>query len=462
MWSPKSLQSHGPRYLAVVERIQRDIDDGTLTAGMQLPTQRELAARLGVDLTTVSRAYSEATRRGLIAGQVGRGTFVRANAAAFALTAPRGGEEAPVDLSLNLPPAPVLEQAELALADTLRALPGSPAFRGLLEYQPNAGRPDHREAGASWIRLRGVERPASQVIVAAGAQHALTVLLTTYVPAGATVMAEASTYPVFKVLAEQLRLNLVGVAMDDEGLLPDAFREACARGARVLYCIPTLQNPTSTLMSAGRRRAIAEVAREFGVVIIEDDTYGMLPRQSPPALSAFEPERSFLISSLSKTVAPGLRVAYIAAPTERAAVQVAAGVRATSWMSTPLTAEIATRWIRDGVAARLLAGYQTEANIRQRVAAAALANCEWHSHPESYHGWLGLSAGWSTAEFVMQARRLGIIVTPGDAFSIDRDAGPAAVRLSLSAARSVAQLEVALERVSRLLETGPDMASSLI
>lgn len=462
MWTPDSLDPDGPRYLAVVARIQRDVASGSLRPGMQLPPQRELASRLGMDLTTISRAYTEARRRGLVTGHVGRGTFVRAHAATLALSTASAMDDSPVDLSLNLPPASVLEEAERALATTLRELPDSSSFAGLLEYQPNAGRTEHREAGAEWVARRGLDRPASQIVVTAGAQHALTVLLMSHAQSGTTVMAEALTYPVFKGLAEQLRLDVVGVAMDDEGLSPDAFRAACRAGGRVLYCTPTLQNPTTAIMSHRRRQEIAEIAAEFEVVIIEDDTYGLLPREAPPALTTFAPERSFFVGSLSKTVAAGLRVAYVAAPSERAARQIAAGVRTTSWMATPLTAEIAARWIRDGIAGQLLAANQAEANVRQRIAADALAQYAWRAHPDGYHGWLHLPDGWSTAEFVMHARRQGVVVTPGDAFAVGREPSPMAVRLSLAAPPSHAALERAVGRLSRLLETGPDLATSLL
>lgn len=462
MWTPDSLQAEGPRYLAVVERIQRDIASGALRAGMRLPPQRELASLLGVDLTTISRAYAEAQRRGLVSGQVGRGTFVRARGAEAASGGLRGGEDAPVDLSRNFPSALVLEEAERTLATTLTQLPGSRSFEGLLDYQPHAGRQDHRQAGAEWISKSGVECPVDQIIITAGAQHAITVILMAYAPPGTKVMAEALTYLAFNSLAEQFGLEVLALQMDDEGILPDAFRVACRSGGRLLYCTPTLQNPTAAVMSAERRNEIAGIAEEFGVVVIEDDVHGRLPREAPAPLSTFLPARSFYISTLSKTVAPGLRTAYVAAPDERATARVTAGVGATSWMAAPLTAEISARWIREGIADRLLAAHQNEANRRQAIASDLLAGFDWQAHPEAYYGWLALPAGWSTAEFVMQARRRGVIVTPSDAFIAGHGTSPAAVRLSVCAAPSPASLARALDQVSRLLDSGPNAAASLL
>lgn len=462
MWTPKSLQAEGPRYLAVVARIERDIASGALRPGMRLPPQRELASRLGVDLTTISRAYAEAQRRGLVSGQVGRGTFVRARGDAATSGSLRAAEDGPVDLSRNFPSAVVIEEAERALAATLAQLPRSRSYAGLLDYQAHAGRADHREAGATWMAKRGVECPVDRVIITAGAQHAITVILMAYARPGTKVMAEGLTYLAFNSLAEQFGLEVLGLPMDGDGILPEPFRAACRSGGRLLYCTPTLQNPTAALMSAERRREIAGIAREFGVMVIEDDVHGRLPRQAPPALSTFLPDRSFYVSTLSKTVAPGLRTAYVAAPDDRAAARVTAAVGATAWMAAPLTAEISARWIREGIADRLLAAHQQEANRRQAIAAELLAPFDWQAHPEAYYGWLTLPAGWSTAEFVMQARRRGVIVTPSDAFTAGQATTPAAVRLSVCAAPSPAALTRALEQVSRLLDSGPNAAASLL
>jgi len=483
MWTP-TLRPDGPRYLALADRIQADVESGRLRAGAQLPPQRALAASLGVDFTTVTRAYAEARRRGLVRGHVGRGTFVRERTArertgrervargASArtpqeLVGQSAAPDGPVDLSLNFPPLAVLADAEAMLARTLAELPETPGFAGLLQYQPNAGRDDHRAAGASWIARRGLAAPAAQVVVTSGAQHALAVLLTTLAARGDTVLTESFTYPVFRVLADQLGLRLRGLPMDDEGITPDGLRDACltagrAGAPRLLYCTPTLQNPTTAVMSAARRAAIADVARAHDLTIVEDDTYGPLAHDAPPALATWAPERTYFVASLSKTVAPGLRTAFLAAPNATAAARLAAGIRATAWMATPLTAEVAASWIRDGTALRLLEANRAEAAVRQRIAARCLTGLDWRAHPEAYHGWLALPPAWSVAELVVQLGRDGIVVTPGESFHVGDGPAPTAIRLSLSGAPSTAALERALGRVAATLGAGPGIGASVI
>jgi DNA-binding transcriptional MocR family regulator len=456
-WSPRALASDGPVYLAIADMIAEDIASGRLRAGTRLPPQRELARRLGIDFTTVTRAYAEARRRGLVAGHVGRGTFVLGddgNAGIGARLMPTGG----VDLSINIPPESAIAEAARALGGTMGEIGGDGAFGALLRYQQNVGRDDHRESGARWVAATygGAVLP-ERVVVCGGAQHALTTLLATLANTTGDerplVLTEALTYPGFKAIADLLGLRLVGLAVDEEGLLPAAFRAACRKlRPRLLYCTPTLQNPTTAVMSESRLRQIARIAREFGVAIIEDDVYGPLHAAAPPSLASHAPELTYYVASLSKTLAPGLRVAYVVAPNAGEADRVAHGVRATTWMANPLTAEIATRWIQNGTATRILAAGRAETIERQRVTRAVLgeAGIQFRAPLGAMHAWVKLSATWRSDRFARELRRMGVIVMPADAFAVGSYAGPPAARISVTAAPSIDHLRKALEQIATL------------
>jgi DNA-binding transcriptional MocR family regulator len=451
MWTPRSLPAAGPRYLALADVIERDVRSGALAPGDRLPPQRAVAERLGLDLTTVTRAYAEARSRGLVSGHVGRGTFVLASAPAGAPAAADDGGT--VNLSLNVPPAAVTALAGDAMARTLAAL-DAPRLEELARYQPNAGRPEHREAGAAWLARRGLAAGADRVTVCSGSQHALTVLLLTLLEPGDAVMAESLTYPAFRALAGMLRLRLRGVEMDEEGITPGAFRAACGEGCRVLYTVPTYQNPTAAVMGEPRRREIAAIAREHGVAIIEDDVYGVMASDSPPPLSALAPELGWFVSGMSKAVAPGLRIAYLLAPDAASADRMGAAVGLTTWMAPPLMADVAAAWISDGTAARLLDVARRESAARQKLAARVLGGHVFRAAPESYHLWLPLPPPWSAADLVARARQRGIALAPADMFAVGA-AVPAAVRLSLSGPRDLRELERALGTIAALLDDGP-------
>jgi DNA-binding transcriptional MocR family regulator len=453
MWTVKVLKRDRPLYVALADQLAADIESGRLAPGTRLPPQRALAAELGVDFTTISRGYAEARRRGLIVGQVGRGTFVRPDRTRDRQR--NGGDSAQlVDLSLNLPPTHASEAAARALADTLAELQSDVAHLGLLDYQPNAGMSAHRAAGATWAAQHaGVEATPEEIVICSGAQHALTSLLMELTNPGDSVATESLTYPGFRALAARLRLTVEGLPIDEEGLRVEPFRAACRAGRiKVLYCTPTLHNPTAATMSGARRRAIARIARDADVAIIEDDVYGPLAARHPPSLTSFSRDRSYYIASLSKVVAPGLRIAYVLTPDARHAERLASAVRATSWMAAPLMGEIAARWIMDGTATQLLRLTRREIITRQQLARTILPHTV-QVVPESLHIWLELPGAWSSAEFALLARRSGVSVAPADAFAVGK--APAAVRLSVGSPRSIEDLERALRVLAYLLESGP-------
>jgi DNA-binding transcriptional MocR family regulator len=456
IWSPGSLRADAPVYLALADRIAEDMAGGRLPPGARLPPQRDLAAALGVDLTTVTRGYNEARRRGLVTGRVGRGTFVRAAADG---AGPARGSRGVADLSLNVPPVLDPDRPGQALARTLAQVARGVHLGDLLAYQDNAGMAMHRAAGAGWLRRRVPGAEAERVVLTCGAQHAIAVLLATLARPGDLVLTERLTYPGFLGAAEHVGLRVRGLELDEAGITVESFRRACRSGPKLLYTTPTIQNPTAITMPAERRAALAKVARTHGVAIIEDDVYGVLAAKAPPPVSGYAPELSYFVASLTKAIAGGMRVGYVLCPTAAAAERVAAGVRVTTWMAPPLMAHLASEWVRSGVARDLLRANRGEAARRQAVAARLLRGQAWRADRFGYHGWLELPAGWTSADFVAQARKRGVAVTPGDAFAIEPDPGRAAVRLCITGPPDEESLAQALRTVANLLELGPSAAA---
>ncbi|HZI95414.1 MAG TPA: PLP-dependent aminotransferase family protein [Patescibacteria group bacterium] len=457
IWQPELRKQKGPRYLAIAEALAEDIRSARLEDGQRLPTHRDLADHLGVTVGTVSRAYAEAQRRGLIRGEVGRGTFVR-EATADELRPSRQDDApgAPIDLSLNFPMGDIDDRL---LAGTLAALSTRRGLSGLLEYQPHGGSPRHRAAGAAWINRAGLDAVPEQVLVTSGAQHAMAVVLATMTSPGDKVLTERLTYPGVKTLCDLLHLELRGVDIDDEGIRPDAFDKACrALAPRVLYCTPTIQNPTATVMPEGRRRKIAAIAQAHGVIIVEDDIYGFLSPKRPRPLCVFARDNGFYISSLSKSVAPGLRIAYLLSP-GKLVERVTTGIRSTTWMAAPLMAEIASIWIGDGSADASLDRKRTEAAERQKMAVSILGAGNMSTHPYSYHVWLRLPEPWKAASFVNRAWQRGVIVSPSETFAVGGNP-PEAVRVCLGATRTRSQLEKGLRILTGTIEgpTSPDLS----
>lgn len=439
MWLPNLDGRRGPVYRAIADAIDRDVQNGALRAGARLPPHRDLADHLGVTVTTITRAYAEAARRGLITGHVGRGTFIRGQ------EADEGREEGVLDLSINiLMPDKEVAQLEAHLFQR-RVLP----WTQLLGYAPKRGHLRHRQAMVSWLARYGFTADPEHVVLTAGAQHALACALDAVVKPGDTVLTEELTYSGMRLVAAQRHLKVRGVAIDAEGLRPDALEAACrASRARVLYCMPRLQNPTSAVMSEKRRRLIAAVAERYRLVVIEDDTYGFLSNERAP-LAAFIPHRTIFVTSLSKSLFPGMRLGCAVAP-PHLVESVSAAVWGTTIMASPIGADLLSGWIEDGTAARIADWKRHELSARQAMARRLLQGERVQTYPTSAHIWLSLPSRWTSEAFVSQARARGVIVNASAEFATFEPA-PRGVRLCLGTPRTRAGLEQALARVAEAL-----------
>ncbi|WP_077965086.1 PLP-dependent aminotransferase family protein [Ensifer adhaerens] len=455
-WQPAIRKSDGPLYLAIADAIAADISEGRLSEGMRLPPQRVLAETLGIDFTTVSRAYNEARHRGLVEGRVGQGTYVKTRRLRTSRP-PTGGL---VDMSMNLPPLfddPIL--AARLWAD-MAALQADHGLELLMRYQPPGGAPHNRAAGAAWLKPRLGDIPPERVLVCAGAQGALLAAIGNLAKAGEMICAETITYPGLRALAAHLGIRLQGLAMDREGLLPAAFEDLCSKETpKALYCNPTLHNPTTATLSLERRQAIVAIARRHGVAIIEDDAYGALPAAAPRPLAALAPDLVYYVGGLAKCLSPALRIAYLVVPDSRSSVRIEGAIRATVGMASPLAAAIAARWIEDGTADAVLAAIRGETAARQRIVAELLPAGVAQTNPHAFHAWLRLPSPWTRGELSARLQAAGISVVASDAFALG--APPEAVRLGLGAAANHAELRRSLLVITDLIGLSP-AASSLV
>lgn len=443
IWLPDISGSKRPAYLAIADAIAEAVREGRLRPGDRLPPHRLLADLLGVNVSTVTRAFREAARRRLVGGEVGRGTFVlgvASEAALFALEQrPQGGV---IDLSPNTPPAQVLDPD---LAAAFVGIDEREAAR-LLHYPTVSDSLQHARAAASWLARRGVEAEPESIVVCAGAQHAMDSALGAFQELD-EVGCEALVYPGLKAAARRWRRRLAPMAMDGEGVTPRAFEAACRAGMRLAVVSPTLHNPTTATMSEARRQRILELARHYDVVIIEEDVYGLLPEQAPPPLAALAPERVLYVTGLSKTVAPGLRIGYLVVP-ERLRERWRDASHHTAWYVSPISAALATRWLGDGTAWHRLLALRRELAARYRLCATHLERSDWRGELHCPHVWLRMPPG-ASASFATRALAAGVVVVPAAVFAVGRTCEDG-VRISLGAATDRPSLAEACARLAAL------------
>ncbi len=450
IWLPDLTRQSGPRYQALTAAIAEAIAAGTLKPGDRLPPRRDLAERLGLSVSTVTSAYVEAERRGLVTGEVGRGTYVlppSANGEPRWFTEGRPANL--IDLSVCRPCVDPLHVERLR--SVLAALAEADDFAWMLACRPVIGLEKHRQAAVRWLARLGVAARPEQVVLTNGCAHALTVALATLTEPGDGVATEALTDHGLISLASVLHFRLVPLAIDDHGIVPESFAAACRDGTiKVLVTTPILNNPTVALMPEDRRREIARIARAHHVCIVEDDVFRPLLAEPPPPIAAFAPELTLYVTSFTKAALSGLRTGYLVAP-EPMVMRLVARVRTTSWMATPAVAEIAARWIDDGTLAELVAWQRRELSWRQQLVHGLLGDQDHVAHPTGINVWLRLPPPWRASAFVEHARLAGVALIAPEPFIVGRAFEPHAVRLSVGTPRTRVQLEQGLRLVRDLL-----------
>ena len=452
---------------SLADTLEQAIRTGRLTVGSQLPTHRELSKRLGVAVSTVSRAYAEAGRRGLIGGTVGRGTFVLATdrdndlgpscdtmRPLERLYLPLMQREDAINLSLN---EPLSDGTGERLREALTAIAAKRDLDGLAHYQPPQGQLEHRVAGEAWLRELGVEAPAEDIYAVSGGQTALMTIFLALARPGDTVLTEELTWPGALSVGRLTGILLKPVSIDEEGLIPEAFEAAChAYRPRFVYTMPTLHNPTTATASLGRRMEIVRIARAHNVLIVEDDAYGFLvePRATPYCQLARD--ITVYLTSLSKSIAPTLRVGFMAVP-PRLHKSMRASTRATTAMVSPLLLELTTHLINSGAGREAIKFQAAAARHRQELAASILGRTA--PAPTSLHYWLELPSDMHSAVFVADALARGVAVTPGDAFAVSPGRDPGGVRLCLCSELSETRVKQALLILAQLVNA--DHAAAL-
>jgi DNA-binding transcriptional MocR family regulator len=435
------------RYKTLVDSFAADIRAGRLPPGTRLPTHRQLATEHGLALVTASRVYAELEGMGLVSGETGRGTFVRETS----LPPGQGISQSVVaagmiDLNFNYPSLP--GQADL-LRQALRQLALSGDLESLLRYQPHAGRLHERASVARHLGERGLNVPAEQVLIVSGAQHGLAVVMMTLLKPGDVIAADALTYPGFKTLAETLHLEVLPIPVTDKGPDLSALDKLCrSRPVRAVYSMPTLHNPLGWVMDAEQRERLVSIARQHDLMIIEDAAYAFLAENPPPPIAELAPERTVYVSGLSKNIATGLRVGFVAAPAHWIA-GFERTVMATTWNTPGVVTAIATAWLDDGTVYKLEAQKRADAQARQAMAREALAGLRTVSHPSSYFIWLPLSEDARADQIAMALMREQVSVSPAEPFAITPHV-PHAIRLALGSV-DMDSLRLALIKVKRVV-----------
>jgi DNA-binding transcriptional MocR family regulator len=435
-------------YLKLADTIAAEIADGSLKPGDRLPPQRSFAYERKIAVSTAGRVYAELLRRGLVVGEVGRGTFISGDARRGMAAAgePRGIR---IDFEFNYPMLP--DQTEL-IAKSLDGLDKA-ALDTALRQATSVGTPAVRSVAAAYLSQGAWSPSPEQLVFTGNGRQSIAAALAAVVPTGGRCGVEALTYPFVKSIAARLGISLVPLAMDEAGVRPDSVQKAHREAhLSAIYVQPVIQNPLGMTMTSARRADLLRVVEKLDLPVIEDNVYAFLDNEPPLAVLA--PESCIVIDSLSKKIAPGLALGFIVPP-ERLRESVRASVRSGGWTASGFAFAAAQRMMSDGVAAELSRLKRLDARARQKLAAERLSGFEIQANEKSYHLWLTLPAHWRSQTFVAAAARRDIALTPSTTFAATPGHAPNAVRLAL-AAPTMDQLDIGLRTLAAMLNARED------
>ena len=433
-------------YAKLADAVAAEIANGALKPGDRLPPQRRFAYERQIAVSTASRVYTELLRRGLVVGEVGRGTFISGEArrGIAAPTEPRGAR---IDLEFNYP---LLPAQSAMIAKSLEGLHRPEALEIALRQATSIGTQTARNISADYLtrQSRDWSPKPEQMVFTANGRQCIAAALAAVVPAGGRCGVEALTYPFIKGIAARLGVTLVPLAMDEHGVRPDAVQKAHREAhLSALYLQPIIQNPLGITMPPARRADLLRVVEKLDLTIIEDMVYGFLDDEPP--LAALAPDRCIVLDSLSKKVAPGLSLGFVVPPL-RLRENVMAAVRSGGWTASGFAFAATQQLMGDGTVSELARLKRIDAQQRQKIAVACLSGFDIQTSPKSYHLWLTLPSHWRSQTFVAAAARRDIALSPSTTFAVSPGHAPNAIRLALAAPK-IEQLDAGLRTLAGIL-----------
>jgi DNA-binding transcriptional MocR family regulator len=461
-WLPDLSDGSGPLYLRLADQIESDISQGVLPAGAKLPPQRDLAYDIGVTIGTIGRAYAVVRERGLVSGEVGRGTFVLgrdgplANASIPAPADISGTRSRSMDgvpsgrLIMDSTSAPDLGQGETIgrlLADIVREHPGK-----VVDYT-RSWPAEWREAGARWLSADGWKPDPHSVVPTVGVHASAMAVISAMTAPGDKIAFEELTYSSIARSANLLGRRSMVIEIDDQGPVPEDFERLCAQQhPRLAFLIPSLHNPTLTTTPVGRRREIAEIARKYNVWLVEDSIYGALLEEQPTPISALLPERTFHIGGLSKTVAAGVRGGWVSCPANLAQRVQIAHKMVTGGMPFML-AELCARMVLSGAADSIRQASRGEIEAREGMVRQAFAGLELKSHKRAPFVWMKLPDPWLSGTFKQAAASEGVLVDDEDEYKPARtEQVYHRIRVGFTTVPRREDLKIGLSTIRRLVD----------
>ncbi len=476
IWFPDLPNAQGPKYLTLADALRDAIQSGDLARGEKLPPVREVAYQLGITPGTVARAYSRLVDAGCLEAVVGRGTFVTLTAPDYSdnprdSMSPIFEDAIEVDSTphnsggssyrVNMISPHLRNVGQSALIKKLLAEIAQDPPSGVMHYPSRDASKPARQAVARWLSAAPIGPvTAEEVILTNGGQNAILLILQALLRGRKpTVLVEDLAYPGFRRAAELLRADVVSVATDKNGIIPEALEEAArAHDAQILCTSPEVHNPTCGYTPEARRREIVEVARRFNFDILEDDCYQMSVAQTP-SYRMLAPERSWFVASLSKTLTPALRIGFAVTPPNKSAVLRRAAEHSFFGLATPL-ADLCCKLLSHPDTPKVIDAVRVETGKYVRAAVNILGTYDVSWREDVLFLWLTLPEGWRANAFCQAAEAEGVQIRSAEDYQGRTGPTLHAVRIAINAGVSLSSFEAAIGRLKVLLDNPPEQIMS--
>ena len=449
-WKPVLENGTQPLYRYLAAELEKDIKNGELLPGTKLPPQRELADFLDINVSTITRAFKLCTQKGLLNGTIGRGTFVAYNALECFKMLPKFDAKNLIEMGSMAPAVTSFKE----LSDVLQKMLLEPNFGQFLHYGAEQGAIWQKKAAVKFIGKMGYITTEDKVLQTAGGQNAIAAILAGLFRVGDSIGVDHLTYPGIKSAANMLGIKLVPIAQKNGEISETALIRACKNDhIKGLYIMPEFQNPTVHMMSDTCKQMLAKIAIENELLIIEDGIFCLFNDKTRAAVASYAPENTVFIASLSKAIAPGLRLAYIVPPRRYYKMMLDALYNINLTLS-PLIIELAGRTLASGKAEYLIEEQRNIAIERNLILNKILSDYDVYGLDTSLFRWLVLPKGWTGSAFEKTAHAQGVQVYAAERFAVGNTKPTAAVRIAV-AAPTLKEFKTGLEILVSILKKKP-------
>lgn len=456
-WKPDLKSHESPKYKVLAQILENDIKEKRLLPGTKLPPQRELADYLDINLSTVSRAFKICEQKGLISAAVGSGTFVASDSAAGTILLGNHGDNPLIEMGAILPGI----EMNHYLAEFIQKMSLEPDFSKYLQYGMPNGTSFQREAAVNWLKKANYHVNSDEIMLANGGQNAITASMASLFQPGDRIGTDPVIYPGVKTAAQMLGIQLIPIQQEGNEITEEGLLYACkTEKIKGLYLIPDYHNPTTHTMSLDKRMKIAKIAEQYKLIILEDAINTFLYEKPLPPIASFAPDNTVYFCSLSKVIAPGLRLSYITAPLEYRK-RLAAALYNTNISVSYLMAEIAARLILNGLG-EIIAGKRRIA-IEQRniMVDNILGNTGITRGGSKYEllgdkkcpfRWFILPEPYTGETFELYAKNAGVLVYSAERFAVGKAVVPRAVRMAVTSEINDDEFKKGVELLKSILK----------